>query len=86
MKFKWDEQGLQQLTQEAGRQVAARAQDVYDRVLSMGEGKSLQEVKSLLAREWKSVFGTVPTDPDLTNVAAELAAGRRVEVRALPRD
>jgi len=81
LKVKWNEQGLQQLAQEAGRQVAAKTQDVYDRVLSIGAGKSPQEVKDLLAREWKSEFGTVPTDPDLTNVATELAAGRRVEVR-----
>ena len=84
LKIEWNQQGLQQLDQDAGRQVAAKAQDVYDRVLGMGAGKSPQEVKDLLAREWESEFGTVPTDPDLTNVASELAAGHRVEVRVGP--
>jgi hypothetical protein len=84
VKFEWNQKGLQQLAEQAGRQVAAKAQDVYDRVLNMGTGKSTKEVKDLLAREWESEFGTVPTDPDLTNVVSELAAGRRVQVRVDP--
>jgi hypothetical protein len=84
LKIEWNQQGLQQLAEEAGRRTAARAQGVYDRVLSMGAGKGTVEVKGLLAREWESEFGTVPTDPDLTNVASELAAGHRVEVRVGP--
>lgn len=84
MKIEWNQQGLQQLAEEIGRQTAARAQGVYDRVLSMGAGKSTVGVKGLLAQEWESEFGTVPTDPDLTNIASELAAEHRVEVRVGP--
>jgi hypothetical protein len=84
LKIEWNQQGLQQLAEEAGRQAAVKAQDVYDRVLSMAAGKSPEEVKDFLGREWESEFGTVPTDPELTNVASELAAGRRVEVRVGP--
>jgi hypothetical protein len=84
LKIEWNQQGLQQFAEEAGRQTVARAQGVYDRVLSMGAGKGTAEVKGLLAHEWESEFGTVPTDPDLTNVASELAAGHRVEVRVGP--
>jgi hypothetical protein len=84
LKIKWNHQGLQQLAEEAGRHAADKAQDVYDRVLSVAVGKSPQDVKDLLDREWESEFGTVPTDPDLTNVARELASGHRVEVRVGP--
>jgi hypothetical protein len=48
LKIEWNQQGLQQLAQEASRQAAATAQGVYDRVLSMGAGKSPQEVKTFL--------------------------------------
>jgi hypothetical protein len=46
VKFEWNQKGLQQLAEQAGRQVAAKAQDVYDRVLNMGTGKSTKEVRS----------------------------------------
>lgn len=84
MEIKWNEEGLQGLAQHVGEQVAAKTQEVYDRVLLAGTGKSVQEVEDLLAHELESEFGAAPTSPDLTNIASELAAGRRVEARPGP--
>jgi hypothetical protein len=57
-------------------------QDVYDRVLRMGQGKPVEAVKAMLAQEWRNAVGGDITDPELSHDAALLAAGHRIEVRA----
>ena len=62
------------------REKARMVQSVYGRVLRLGKGKSLMEVKDLLAREWRSTFGTNITDPELSEAAEKLAKGQRIKV------
>jgi hypothetical protein len=61
---------------------ANRVQGVYDVVLHAGRGRSLDDVKELLAREWRTAFGTELTEPKLSELAAPLAEGRRIVVKA----
>jgi hypothetical protein len=76
---------LRRFTDEQSRrlpQIAAdRLQDLYDRVLRDGEGKSVDEVKVLLASEWRSMYGKDLSESDLSERAAVLAAGRRIVVK-----
>ena len=70
----------EELPRELAQEQADRLQSVYDRVLRLGQGKSLIEVKDLLAREWRSTFGTNITDPELSERAAKLAEGQQIKV------
>jgi hypothetical protein len=46
----------------------------------MAQGKSGDEVKALLAQEWRSAFGTEIAEPNLSQAASVLASGRRIKV------
>jgi hypothetical protein len=78
-------EALKQLVRERPRQLAQaqtnKIQDVYDRVLRDGSGRSIEDVKILLAHEWRSSFGSDLAEPELSQVAAELAAGNRIKVK-----
>lgn len=56
----------------------ADSQALYDQVLRGTEGRSLTEVRDLLARERRSKFGTDMPEPDLSRNAEVLARGERV--------
>ncbi len=79
-------EALWQFAQENLRDFMQARQDelqgVYDRVLHDGQGRSVEEVKDLLADEWWSTFGTNLSDPDLSECAEVLAQGRRIRVEA----
>jgi hypothetical protein len=62
------------------RSQADKIQAVYDKVLHDGRGKGLDDVRRLLAEEWRSALGSDLTEPRLQQRAAELAAETRVEV------
>jgi hypothetical protein len=81
VKLEFNDDARNELGREAARQGADRMQGVFDRVLELGEGKPVQEVKVILAREWRSAFGGDITDPELSRDAALLAAGHRIEAR-----
>jgi hypothetical protein len=55
-------------------------QGVYDRVFEAGQGKSIDEVKELLAAEWRSTFGTELPEADAFKVAEVLARGQRIRL------
>jgi hypothetical protein len=63
------------------QQSSSNLQGVYDRVLAAGQGKNVDEVRDLLAVEWRSTFGQELSEPNLTEAATVLAEGRRIEVR-----
>jgi hypothetical protein len=67
--------------EEAARQWAGRVEAVYDRVIRAGRGESLDEVKLLLAREWRAEFGTDVPESGLSRCAELLAEGRHIQVR-----
>lgn len=58
-----------------------KLQEIYDRVLRTGQGKSVDEVKAILRNEIRATFGTDMTDPQLSACAEVLAAGQRLGVR-----
>jgi hypothetical protein len=71
----------QQRLNELVQQQVDKVQSVYDRVLDAGRGQSLEEVKALLAQEWRSEFGAELTESKLSEQAAPLAEGRRIVVK-----
>lgn len=81
MKIKFDDDAIRKMANDAARTQADRVQRLYDHVLEAGRGKTDAEVKELLAQEWRSTFGTEITDPELSQAAAVLAGGRRIEVQ-----
>jgi hypothetical protein len=62
---------------------ADKRQAVYDRVLRDGRGKSVAQVRGLLAREWRATFGTDISEAELSENAKVLAAGNRIQVVGL---
>lgn len=62
----------------------AKIQDVCNRVLREGRGKSFEEVKVLLADEWRRAEHSELVEPQLSKFAAMLtlaiAEGRPIEV------
>lgn len=75
---------LRRYSQEQRRQLprvqADKIQAVYDRVLIEGRGKSVEQVKILLATEWRSALGTDLEDLTLSQAATEVAAGKRIKI------
>ena len=59
---------------------ADKIQTVYDRVLHSGRGRDVEDVKILLAREWRSVLGSDLGEPTLSQAAVELASGKRIKI------
>jgi hypothetical protein len=64
---------------------AQMRQGIYDKVLCDGHGRSVAEVRDLLAREWREAFGEDMAEPDLSQFAGALARGERVEVKVTKR-
>lgn len=58
---------------------ADKHQAVYDRVLRDGRGKSVAQVRGLLAQEWHATFGIDIPESELLEKAKILAAGDRIE-------
>jgi hypothetical protein len=81
VRFEWDKDALAKVINNAVQVRADELQAVYDRVSQAGRGKSLEDVKQLLQAEVRSTIGTVITDPELSDCAEVLAAGRRIVVR-----
>jgi hypothetical protein len=80
VKFKFDENAVRRLAQEATRNVANAAQPVLDRVAQSHSGKPLDEVLTALRRApWPA--GVRLPDETLRMCATEISEGRRVEVR-----
>jgi len=50
-------------------------------VLCDGRGRSVAEVRDLLAREWRETFGEDVTEPEFSQCAETLARGDRVNVK-----
>lgn len=80
MKVKFDNDSIRKVANDVAQTSADRLQRVYDHVLQAGQGRTEADVKELLAYEWRSTFGTEITDPELSQTAAVLAAGRRIQV------
>jgi hypothetical protein len=66
--------------QELAQERAAEYQELYDRVLQSGQGKSVEEVKVLLAREWRQALMPEISDSELSEKARLLAEGNRIKV------
>lgn len=54
-------------------------QRVYDRVLAVAEGQTIEEVKILLTQGWADEFGSSPIAPGFLDNAEALARGERVK-------
>jgi hypothetical protein len=71
--------------QELDRKIGAHAdrfrvdsQAVYDQILRDAQGRSVTEVRDLLAREWRAKFATDMPEPDLSKNAEVLARAERL--------
>jgi hypothetical protein len=78
LEIEFGDDEIRKLGENVARQTAV--QDLYDRVLSMGQGKPVEEVKAILAREWRAALGGDITDPELSHTAGLLAHGHRIKV------
>lgn len=81
MRIEWDDDAFRRMTNEIIQEQADRLQDVLDRVFRIAPGKSVEWVKSQLAKEWRSEFDTEITDPELSEYSQALAAGQRIKVQ-----
>ncbi len=77
----FDGDAVRAMAREAVQQSADELQELYDRVLRTEAVKPVEDVKIVLAREWRTTFDTELTDPELSDTAAVLASGTRIEVR-----
>lgn len=75
---------LRRLAQEKPRELAQaqadKIQKVYDRALAEVGGRDIEEVKKLLATEWRSTLGSDLEEPNLSKTASVLAEGRGIKV------
>jgi hypothetical protein len=81
LKLEFDGDAVRAMAREAAQQSADELQELYDRVLRTEAGKPVKDVKTVLAREWRTAFDTELTDPELSDTAEVLASGTRIEVR-----
>ena len=58
---------------------ADKRQAVYDQVFRDSRGKSVSEVRKLLAREWRVHFAVDIPESELSENAKIIAAGNRIE-------
>jgi len=65
------------------QQIADIQQEASDRVLRGVAGRPIEDVKVMLRREIRVALGSELTDPELSDIAMQLAAGVRVIVRLL---
>ncbi len=77
----FDGDAVRAMAREAVRQRADELQELYDRVLTTEAGKPVEDVKTVLAREWRTTFDTELTDPELSDTAEVLASGTRIKVK-----
>ena len=82
MEFSFDEDGIRRMINEAAQAKAGQVEAVYDKVRLASQGKSVDEVKVILQREWRLALlcGDI-TDPELTSCAEVLARGQRIGVK-----
>ncbi|MEN0135540.1 MAG: hypothetical protein AAGC80_10350 [Rhodococcus sp. (in: high G+C Gram-positive bacteria)] len=76
--FRFNEHELGQLAQAA---VERTLQRMMDRLQQECKGKSVDEARRRLARAWEDAMDQEITDPELTEYATELAAGKRVVIK-----
>jgi hypothetical protein len=81
MNIEWDHDAIRRMTSEIVEEQASTLQDLLDRVFQLAPGKSVDWVKALLAKEWRSEFGSEITDPELSEYAQTLAGGCRIKVQ-----
>jgi hypothetical protein len=77
----FNEDAVRAMAREAVQQRADELQELYDRLLLTEAGKPVEDVKTALAREWRTTFDTELTDPELSDTAEVLASGTRIVVR-----
>jgi hypothetical protein len=77
----FNEDAIRAVAQEAVQQRADELQELYGRLLRTEAGKPVEDVKTALAKEWRSTFDAELTDPELSDTAEVLASGTRIEVR-----
>lgn len=71
-------QELEKKVRAHADRLQADSQAVYDQVLRDAQGRSVTEIRDLLAREWRAKFGTDMPEPDLSRNAEILARGERL--------
>lgn len=77
----FDGDAVRAMAREAVRQRADELQELYDRVLRTEADKPVEDVKTVLAREWRATFDTELTGPELSDTAEVLASGTRIKVQ-----
>jgi hypothetical protein len=78
--FKVDEQGLKRALRQAGKHVAQDAQREFDRLARQSKGRPVAAVKPTVKRMWERLGLGRLAEPQLTEYATELAAGRTINV------
>jgi hypothetical protein len=82
-KFEFNKGAIDRVAREAVRNMAADLTRGLNALVATHEGRPVDEVKIAVQRVWKdrSGGGSI-SDPELTQFAEEIAAGRGVTVRA----
>ncbi len=80
--FKWNPGAEREIERMAIEATQKRFQPILDSVHDEYAGRSVDEIKPVLARKWAAGNdGASITDPELTNIAQAISDGTRVILR-----
>jgi hypothetical protein len=72
---RFNQKALRDAVEPEVQRLQQRVDEVCGRVLRAGADRPVEDIKTMLAQEWLTAFGRELTDPDLSRIAAALAAG-----------
>lgn len=81
VKFNFDQRAIDRIANEAISEVAAHAQQAFDRVHRIHAGKPVAQVMAPLRSALRSAGWNRATDADLRPMAEAISQGQRIDVR-----
>ena len=75
----WEKE-LEKAVRPALKDIASDYQKMFDSLLRRYKGRPVSEIKPVLGREWSRVGGSI-SDPELTEYAAHISEGTRIQMR-----
>ena len=75
----WEKE-LEKAIRPAMKDIANDYQKMFDSLGRRYKGRPVSEIKPILRREWSRVGGLI-SDPELTEYAAHISEGTRIEMR-----
>jgi hypothetical protein len=80
-EIKFDKGFGKKLEQEVMKEVRKETQAFFDSMSRRYRGRSVEEIKPVLQREWRQKLDGTITEPELTEYATAISEGTRIDVR-----